>query len=180
MYNINIFLYVNCILYVYMVFLLTYIQLMLNRWSAAWWFISWMLHPSYPFRDLQWGHSLEGKQTTLLLQEPQTARRGSSHLLMRVGLAYSIINNYLIAWHSMTNDLACWLVTGWQLGLLIIEPHWPVFLLMFPIDSDIQITSSNDITVRMVSKWASMSGMSPQKKVTPQVICFPIAVGHKA
>ena len=34
---------------------------------------------------------------------------------------------------------------------------------MFPIDSDIQITSSNDITVRMVSKWASMSGMSPQK-----------------
>ena len=31
MYNINIFLYVNCILYVYIVFLLTYIQLMLNR-----------------------------------------------------------------------------------------------------------------------------------------------------
>ena len=123
MYFINIFLYVNCILYVYMVFLLTYIQLMLNRWSAAWWFISWMLHPSYPFRDLQWGHSLEGKQTTLLLQEPQTARRGSFHLLMRVGLAYSIINNYLIVWH----DLACWLVTGWQLGLFIIEPHWPAF-----------------------------------------------------
>jgi hypothetical protein len=35
--------------------------------------LHFLLHPSYPFRDLQWGHSLEGKQTTLLLQEPQTA-----------------------------------------------------------------------------------------------------------